>query len=374
VKAVRQGNETNQHLALKKINYKSPFTMASRFFSFLALNLLKGLFFVLSLATHAQETVNLVPNPSFEEFENGCPVNLNEMPIGWTKWRSTPNSFSTCVQPQTLVDSLGWAPYNGFGYQWPATGNSYIGMWGMGQGPDKPAQFREYLGCSLIEPLQVGETYFVSFKTSLAIGGAFPDPGFYYNPVWAISHMGLIFTTQAYQANGNPMPIPNFAHVYSETLITDTVNWVTIAGEVVADQAYTHMALGVFFETEYLDTLRLQFLPELPGSGAYFFADDVCVSKYPDCLAPPGLNENKATDDFIRLYPNPSSGTVAVSSKGLISEVEVFDLNGKLVFSASGFGSGSINLDISALPHGAYVALIKTNDKTYREKLVIVPE
>jgi hypothetical protein len=337
--------------------------MATRFFSFLALSLSKGLFFVFSLAINGQETVNLVPNPSFEEFENGCPVNFHELPTGWSKWRSSPNSFSTCVEPQTLADSLGWAPWTGWGTQLPADGESFCGFAAFSPAPSIATQndFREYLGCALEEPMEIGTTYYVSFKVSTGFKG-------YYWVTWASSHLGAIFTTEEYTSDGNSMPIPNFAHVYTEEIIVDTVNWVTISGSVVADQAYTHMVLGVFFEFDLLNTFQMLGGPNL---GSYYFIDDVCVSPYPDCSTITITEQHIVVKD-VHIYPNPSSDYVQIKSSQPIIACTVYDSGGRLVGSWNPY-TQIFSIGLEALSEGIYTLVITTKDtKTIREKLLIV--
>jgi len=113
---------------------------------------------------------NLVPNPSFEEYENGCPANFHEMPLGWQWWSGSPNSYNSCIEPVSETDSLGWVPINGIGIQHPADGNSYIGLTALGA-DCCPNEYKETIGIELSAPLQVGEEYFLSFKTSWAEGG-----------------------------------------------------------------------------------------------------------------------------------------------------------------------------------------------------------
>ncbi|MBL7941725.1 MAG: hypothetical protein JNM00_03110, partial [Flavobacteriales bacterium] len=160
--------------------------------------------------------INLVPNPSFEEFTEGCPQDLNEMPLGWYKWRESPNSFSTCVEPQNLTDSLGWAPWTGFGSQEPFEGESFIGLSAFSPYPKPgfPPEFREFIGCELLEPMVVDSMYHVSFRTSLGFIGN------YYWVTWACDKLGVIFTTTGdYDWQENPFAVPNFASVYSEEII-----------------------------------------------------------------------------------------------------------------------------------------------------------
>jgi hypothetical protein len=341
--------------------------MASRFFSFFALSLSKGLFFVFSLAINAQESVNLVPNPSFEEFENGCPINFNELPIGWSKWRNTPNSFSTCVEPLDLSDSLGWAPWTGWGTRWPAHGESFCGFAAFSPAPSIATQnnFREYIGCQLEEPMEIGTTYYISFKVSMGYYGN------HYNVWWASNRLGAIFTTQSYLHQVNPMAIPNFAHLYSEEIITDT-NWVSIEGGFVADSTYTHMALGVFFDFDSLQTLLI--LPPNPpptnGLGSYYFVDDICVSKFPDCKDVSVIVDSMSDDNSL-IYPNPANETLTIRDWEVIHVVRIFNLNGHEILKLMPLKQ-SVTINTTAFKSGIYSVIIESKNKTKREKLVVV--
>jgi len=343
--------------------------MASRFFSFvLALSLSKGCLFVFcTSALFAQETVNLVPNPSFEEFENGCPVNYQDLPLHWSSWRETPDCFSTCGAPQNLTDSIGWAPWTGMGNQFPADGESFSGLYAHGW-PAHPINknYREYLGVEMIDPLEVGSTYYVSFKVSMGYYGN------YFWFWWASSHLGMIFTTESFDSDVNPMPIPNFAHVYTNEVISDTTNWVTIQGSFVADLPYTHLALGVFFEYDQIQSVDMA-PPNPPGNGlgSYYFVDDVCVSAYPDCVYV-GVEDSPFGQASSLVYPNPANSFFRIDSKRSIERVVVYNLNGQIV-PISSLASQNAVWDISGLTSGVYIAEITTNDKkTNRERLVIV--
>src|SRR6056297_2279561 len=107
--------------------------MTTRFFSLILLFISSNLF--------AQ---NLVPNYSFEEFVDGCPETFNgTVALGWERWANNPDLFSACVEPQSLNDSLGWVPWNGVGYQWPADGESYAGLYAHGHvGSDWSQNYR----------------------------------------------------------------------------------------------------------------------------------------------------------------------------------------------------------------------------------------
>ncbi len=330
--------------------------MTTRFFSLLLL-----LFFI-STFTTAQ---NLVPNHSFEEFEDGCPETFNgTTAFAWEKWAGSPDLFSTCVDPQTFNDSLGWVPWNGVGYQWPADGESYAGLFAHGQvGADWSQNFREYIGCELLEPLQVGETYFVSFKVSTGIIGS------YYWITTACNRLGALFTTQGHHWSENPLEIPNFAHVYEENIISDTANWVTISGSFIADQAFTHMGLGVFFEFNLLEVIETH--SHTGGLGSYYYVDDVCVSRSPECM-PSSIGESGSGSDNIIVYPNPANAMVVVESSHQIERAGLLDASGKWVKNPININDQRVVWQTSDLPSGMYYLEIHTTSGIKREKLMVV--
>jgi len=333
-----------------------------RYFSFLALSLSKGLFFVFSLGSFAQTTVNLVPNPSFEEFENGCPESGQDFPLGWSSWRGSPDVFSTCPLPETFQDSLFWVPWNGMGYRWPVDGDSYCGFFGSPTPNNAPFNdYREYLGCQLIIPLEIGETYFIRIYVSAGITGNYVV----LNHV--CSHLGVIFTNQSYHEIDNPMPIPNFAHLYTEEIVSDTAEWVSISGYIVADQEYTHMAIGVFFEFDSLNVVQI-----LPGTGlgSYYFVDDVCVSQYPDCQNVTA-NESMNKEYDVTVFPNPASSSVAVRASEELIGIRIFNTSGKLVLTVQPRALEYF-IDISQFDSGLYLFEIEFKDHSLkRERLVV---
>ncbi|TVR40922.1 MAG: T9SS C-terminal target domain-containing protein [Cryomorphaceae bacterium] len=328
--------------------------MTTRFFSLLLLLASSNLF--------AQ---NLVPNHSFEEFVDGCPSTFNgTVALGWERWAQSPDLFSTCVDPQNFSDSLGWVPWNGLGYQWPADGESYAGLFAHGQ-VGATENFREYLGCQLLEPLELGETYYVSFKISSA------EFGHYYWITTACNRMGAYFTTQDYHWQQNPLSIPNFAHIYEQNIVSDTENWVTISGSFVADQAYTHMGLGVFYDFDSLDVIVTHPHP-LGGLGSYYFIDDVCVSRFPVCDVATYHDESLSTRNEVKMYPNPARDLVYVESSSTILSIGLQEFSGKWIRSEEPHGSNKISMDLSGIPSGIYILEIRTAKELERKKLVVV--
>ncbi len=262
-----------------------------------------GVFFILN--AFAQE--NLVPNPSFEQFIV-CPSNYDEVSsaVGWAAYRESPDYYNSCDTGMVSV------PSNGFGFQHAATGQAYCGI------INYEAEYREVIGCQLLSTLIVGKTYEVSFK--IALGN--PPP----NVNCATNNIGAILSTVPYNYS-NPIPINNFAHVKTDTIITDTINWSSISGKFVADSAYEYMAIGNFFNDISTDTIQTFYW--FGNCNNYYFIDDVYLGE--DTLINSG--DIHSLDRAIVLYPNPTTDGFAISSFSYPISVELYSSRGQLISS-----------------------------------------
>ncbi|MBK6831300.1 MAG: hypothetical protein IPG92_11440 [Flavobacteriales bacterium] len=156
---------------------------------------------------------------------------------------------------------------------------------------------REYAGCQLLEPLEVGESYDLSFYTNVAFGGS------YWSPTRACNNMGMLFTMQPNIWTGLSGPLftlRNYAHLHSTAIIGDTANWTLVSGSFVADSAYQYLVIGNFFSNALTDTLHLAPNNEL---GAYYFVDEyVCGGPGSPVSSPPVLSN--------RMRLNPVCGRI----------------------------------------------------------------
>jgi len=145
---------------------------------------------------------NLVPNYSFEQHDT-CPSDQGQITyaIGWSSSGNTPDYFNACA---TYYDFS--VPYNWGGYKQAATGNAYCGI---GTYCTCGANGREFMIAPLTTPLIIGNTYFVSFKTSLSISDSICAN-------CATNKIGALFSMIYYDYN-NTAPINNFAQIYTNT-------------------------------------------------------------------------------------------------------------------------------------------------------------
>jgi len=217
-----------------------------------------------SIKIQAQCNANLVPNPSFEDYSQ-CPTTDGQLGLatGWIKFKSNPDYQNACD-----ISNIVGVPRNMWGYQPAASGQAYAGMISFSFSGNQTTSFREYIGIQLISPLIPGTKYYVSLKVSPTIANS-PVIG---SNKYVNNKMGVLFTVSS-SAN---LPIPNFAHVYTDSIVSDTSAWSSITSSFVADTNYKYVVVGNFFDDNLTSYTALN--PSGMWDMSYYYIDDVCVS------------------------------------------------------------------------------------------------
>lgn len=295
--------------------------------------------------SHAQ---NLVPNPSFEEYEN-CPNNLGQVynVSGWASTRLSPDYFNACSSGGFNSPSV---PHNYWGYQIPSSGNAYCGF-AARYGPDN---IREFLGASLNQSLQSGTEYFASFKVSLS----FKDTN---SLSCAVNNLGMLLTMNQY-SEANPAPICNCAQVYETSIISDTSAWITVSGSFIADSNYTFINIGNFFSDLLTDSIQIHG----QVCDAYYYIDDVCLSADSNyCYNYHYTSvDNIKNINNINIYPNPFCNDLTIADQSQIClEFSVFSFLGNELLHSSFDRSIIHHIDMNILPKGTYILkILKINN------------
>ncbi|HNB13168.1 MAG TPA: T9SS type A sorting domain-containing protein [Bacteroidia bacterium] len=295
----------------------------------------------------SEAQINLVPNPSFEDTV-ACPTNVMmiDSTVGWSSYRLSPDYFNSCNQ-----NGHAGVPANDWGYQYAKTGDAYAGIVTYAK---FATDFREMIGIQLLQALTVGQKYYLSFYVNNS-----RDSSSHYNA--ASNKMGAKFLTTAY-SQASPIPIDNFAHIYSDSIITDSINWIKISGSFIANLAYQYLAIGNFFS----DSTCTHILLDSLASMAYYYIDDVKLSTDSDFV-----NSIHAIDniDLVQIFPNPARDWIVVEGRNITS-IEVFDLCGKLIIPKITVSSFKTQVDISTLSYGVYIVKTNTSIDTYRNKFI----
>lgn len=126
----------------------------------------------------------------------------------------------------------------------------------------------------------------------------------------ATNKLGILFSTIDYGIF-YPSPVNNYAQVYTDSIITDTLSWVPIRGSFIADSNYSFITIGSFFTDAFVDSL--QILGTL--CRAYYYVDDICVSTDSAyCYNYVYTAINESTNPFdISVYPNPAIDVVNIA-------------------------------------------------------------
>jgi hypothetical protein len=323
------------------------------------------IFLLITTFLFAQQ--NLVLNSSFDDTVV-CPNSIDQVQFstGWNKFgNGTPDYFNSCA-PNTPGNSVS-VPHNDLGYQIAANGNAYCGFYSY---VHVSLNQREYIGRQMTIPLIVGQKYFASIKVSLAN----IDSSTITSCNCASNKIGLLFTTQPYFYDiWNPNSIKNFAHIYTNSIISDTLNWTIIKGSFIADSAYQYIIIGNFFSDINTDTIVLK------GSmcNAYYFVDDVCVSiDSLTCNNPDAINENNIIKNSINIFPNPASNELTIDFALLDkSYFELYDMIGaKRKAVALDYGSQTKRIDLSDIDSGLYFYSVvdRKGNRIKAGKLIVI--
>lgn len=282
-----------------------------------------------------------------------CPYGLGIMETflpTWISLRGTPDYFNNC-NPE-----LGSS--NPFGYQEPRTGEGYMGaIIYFGNLPG----YREYFGVQLSEPLVIGETYFVSFYTSMAYAQNVTEK--------ASNNLGLMLMTSNYLDSDGQGLVPNFSHYHMDTLHADTTNWVQVSTTLVADSAYTLIAFGNFYDDGNTMS-EVPFTNKPRNVYAYYYFDDFCVSKDAD-RCDEVLSVKAPNSLLINLYPNPSQGNIQFQSSTMVNRLLVMDLSGRVVKQIDSLLHYEGVLNLTDYPSGMYFILFETKEGMRTKRVVV---
>lgn len=306
-----------------------------------------------SLFFTAASQTNLVPNPSFESVVQ-CPFSLGieAYTSNWKSARATPDYFNVCS-----TATIAGVPVNSYGFQQPNSGNAYIGM--ITYRSDN-SNFTEAVSVQLLTPLSIGQTYYVSFKVSLTLD-------LYNNELMSANNkIGVQFSKVGYSPS-SPLPINNFAHIWTDSIITDTLAWTTVKGIFVADSSYTHLSLGNFFDKQNIDSIVY-----VPTYGAYYYFDDVCVSTDSTiCYENVGITKFIKVGSKYSIFPNPFSNHINISNEELTTySLCIYDSYGQIIINENNINIKSKKIDMSLFKKGLFFIQIKNDTSILNYKLL----
>jgi hypothetical protein len=309
------------------------------------------LIFLFVWAVSLKAQVNLVPNPSFEEY-TFCPYNpgLIQNNLNWVNVLPSVDYYNECG-----TDGFG-IPSSEDGYEYARTGQAYIGL--LTTWSSHFTNAREFVGISLTDSLIVGKRYNVEFYVSLA------------DSVWcATKNIGAYFSHGQPPSNTTTLLSYEAQIKYlGEQFLSEKVGWTKIQGSFMANGGENFITIGNFDNDANTDTLFVTGGVHLvPWPYAYYFIDDVSVTL--DTTT--GIAETEKPK--LKIFPNPAGNQITIeqlSVSGNQLSVEIYDALGRLVLQSS------INNQTSTIPlnlsKGVYLLRVKDKEEVvFGEKLII---
>ncbi len=293
---------------------------------------------------------NLVPNPSFEDTLS-CPNGPAQITkaTGWMSFRNTPDYFNKC-------NNTGYGiPINSAGYQNSKSGNAYAGISNALNG----SNLREFIGIELTQHLDSGVKYWVSFYVCRASNIGINK---------SINKIGARFSSVPF-SNSNPQQIDNYSQIFTDSIISDTVNWTNVRGSFIADSNYNYVAFGDFFN----DSLTSFFSDDTLSGVAYYFIDEICVSQdSSECSSIVSVNENiNINPDLFNSIYNPSLKTFYVNNKsGALAQLEIYNCIGQLLIQRKLLVDENM-IPYESIKNGLYLILIRQKTQVFIKKIII---
>ncbi|MCO5269752.1 MAG: gliding motility-associated C-terminal domain-containing protein [Brumimicrobium sp.] len=212
----------------------------------------------LTLSQIVPESENLVPNGSFEEYEE-CPLGIADFSV--SEWFSatwgTPDYFNVCNSDYLSTG----IPLNFIGYQYPKDGDAYVGL---GLDFNVNPTFREYIQVHLKHPLDSQKIYEFSCFINKA-----DDPSV------CTTNLGFLFSEDSIGGDVNQI-LHEVQYTNTNSFITcDEENWSKINFIFEAQGGEKFLTIGFFDLDNHLDTVVTKY--SIYGVQSYYYIDKVSL-------------------------------------------------------------------------------------------------
>ena len=223
---------------------------------------------------------NLVPNPSFEIYEN-CPNNTTEksvrelIPDWYLPTKGTSDYFNSCSRFQVNV------PNNFIGHMYAKDGQAYAGIILYEKSKkdnkkEKILDYREYLQTELNEPLQHGKSYEVKFHYAIATYSTF-----------AANNIGIHISKEKIEQRRSTKTLKYTPQIKANTNLINTTRdvWFEFSDTIIALGGEKYLTIGNFYDdknTQYqvldLSEIRKSLWEVITQQKiAYYYIDMISV-------------------------------------------------------------------------------------------------
>ncbi len=317
-----------------------------------------GVLAVFFTASTVTAQPNLVPNPSFENYDD-CPF------VGGRVWYAPPwvNVRNSCDYFHACGTNGFGVPLNAAGSQQGRTGQAYIGL-GTENETSADSLLREFVGVSLITPLMPSTNYRVLFHVSMG------------DSVWySGKNIGAYFSVGQPSDDFQTLltKIPQVS--YSGDFLTNKDGWTRIEGTFTAQGGENFLTIGNFDPDSLTETVFVEgggvpkpWAPDYWKS-VYYFIDDVSVIDVDSLVGIEGPSIGE-----MNIYPNPAQEYLIVETEQRHSgTVRLLDMAGRQVaVPIYSQNTEKWHVDIANIPPGIYLLEVHNKDGRKAVQKVVV--
>lgn len=319
----------------------------------------------LVLNNMALYTQNLVPNPSFESYNN-CPDDISQIhrTVNWDSpenHEGTADYFNSCDKAAFIG-----VPKNIFGTSIAYDGKGYAGFYTYFLRGGQNMEYREYIQTSLNTTMIANKIYCISFRVKRANH----DPEL---PISSTNNIGMYISINPIKlpsAAPNGFPLKWYGYkpqIEEKQIISGSNSWTLISGTYLAKGGEKNIAIGNFSDDNstlisgskysasyyYIDSININ-LCETTCHVEFEIPDTICVN---DCFYP----ENNTTVSFAG---NTSTDTLHWS----------WDLTGGIPFFSDLKNPGEICYYKNGVYPITLIAFEGSKSDTIRKNITVVPD
>lgn len=259
------------------------------------------IFFLLIISVANSNAQNLVYNGDFEIYDT-CSTTISSPgdyqinhALGWySPTYATSDYYNACNSGCVSV------PSNVTGYQPAFYGNGYLGLIPVHRAGNDYGFWFEYAQTKLVKQLLPNHKYQFSFHINVSN----------FSNDYSLHSFGAYFSNNPISRNDfkpfdNVIPQVSYAN---DSFITDTVNWIKIAGEFIADGGEEYLTLGMFADTSNFDTLcnYIPFPCDFSSFSTYYYIDYIELIEMESPIVIPNIitpNGDESNDLFQLNFP-----------------------------------------------------------------------
>jgi|LakMenEpi03Aug12_release.lakeMendotaPanAssembly.Ray.scaffolds.fasta_scaffold175657_3 hypothetical protein len=319
-------------------------------------NNMKSIAFLFLLVPSFGWSQNLVPNPSFEEYENCDNSNVitaMEFVVDWFNPNAWSSDYFKDYELPCVVNTNG--PTNTeYLAPSPFDGNSFVGSYYYLFQNEKFEGIKEYIEVQLIQPLISGQTYEVSWWVSMAAKSKYK-----------VNSMGAYFSSSALDDQFELLAFDVVPQAVVSEFLGDPGTWIQIKDTIWAAGGEQFITIGNFTLDDDLGLEQIAWGDNL-FEGAYYTIDLVEVKSITV-----GLTELTPIDALPKAHYQPGSEQITLSNKKQVDAIWlVYNSSGQMLQQLVTNNKEAF-INCSNYTNGLYFLKCVVNNQTSSTKILI---